>query len=408
MLNLVVSGPMEFDGKSLRPIVVEGFEIGQRVYQASESEECTIVGQDEHGYIVIFDDGRMHRSQRKDSNSPLCRIHDISCPEFGETPEMYIEGPERIAELFRIHNAYLKAQDEKLAREREQHEIDRLKAIAQLRFEYPWAVAQDDKISSHARAAKNMRKELGKAFPAVKFSVKARSFAGGDSIDVYWTLGPTDKEVEDITNKYIYGTFDGMQDLAGEDRSAYGKAVDLVLGRTRFVSVHREYPRELLEKVGAMIAEIQGVEYAGQDTVVMPSATYPRESAGWAAGHLIRLTSFRPGFTLDDAFTVESAMTEEDQDFDHWVKIVFASPVIVRTAPEEQAPETEPTSTAGNGVSLTENEEKDGYEIRAVRDLTQGERDALWANGFRWSRRQQLYWAKRTADRLAFAKSLIG
>lgn len=68
-------------------------------------------------------------------------------------------------------------------------------------------------ISSQAAAAKAIRAELKAAFPTVKFSVKSESFAGGDAVDISWIDGPTRKEVEAITGKYQYGSFDGMQDL---------------------------------------------------------------------------------------------------------------------------------------------------------------------------------------------------
>jgi Large polyvalent protein associated domain 29 len=67
--------------------------------------------------------------------------------------------------------------------------------------------------SRHALAAANIRRELRAAFPAFKFAIHSRSFAGGDSIDIQWTLGPTEKEVRAITDKYQTGSFDGMTDL---------------------------------------------------------------------------------------------------------------------------------------------------------------------------------------------------
>lgn len=61
--------------------------------------------------------------------------------------------------------------------------------------------------------AKLLREALKKAFPAVKFSVRSDKYAGGASIDVYWTDGPTAEEVEAIAKQYEGADFDGMQDL---------------------------------------------------------------------------------------------------------------------------------------------------------------------------------------------------
>ena len=68
-------------------------------------------------------------------------------------------------------------------------------------------------ISNQAAAAKAIRQELKKAFPTIKFSVTSESFAGGDSVDIRWTDGPTSDAVDAITRKYQYGHFDGMIDL---------------------------------------------------------------------------------------------------------------------------------------------------------------------------------------------------
>jgi hypothetical protein len=67
---------------------------------------------------------------------------------------------------------------------------------------------------SVTETAKLVRAALKKAFPGVKFSVRSDSYAGGASIDVGWTDGPTGKEVDAVIKMYEGGGFDGMQDLA--------------------------------------------------------------------------------------------------------------------------------------------------------------------------------------------------
>lgn len=68
-------------------------------------------------------------------------------------------------------------------------------------------------LSNHAQAAKLIRQDLKKAFPAIKFSVTSSSYAGGTSIYVEWTNGPPRDDIESIVSKYQYGHFDGMIDL---------------------------------------------------------------------------------------------------------------------------------------------------------------------------------------------------
>lgn len=64
-----------------------------------------------------------------------------------------------------------------------------------------------------AQCAAAIREELKKTFPGVTFRVRSDNFSMGDSVDISWQDGPTAEMVEDVTNKYQYGHFDGMQDM---------------------------------------------------------------------------------------------------------------------------------------------------------------------------------------------------
>ena len=68
-------------------------------------------------------------------------------------------------------------------------------------------------MKTAATAAKAIKNELKKQFPGIKFSVRSDNFAGGNSVDIEWMDGPTVEEVEQITDKYQYGHFDGMVDM---------------------------------------------------------------------------------------------------------------------------------------------------------------------------------------------------
>lgn len=72
----------------------------------------------------------------------------------------------------------------------------------------------DKTYFSCAETAKLIRVDLKKAFPGVKFSVRSSVYAGGASIDVSWTDGPSQKAVEGVAKVYAGGGFDGMIDMA--------------------------------------------------------------------------------------------------------------------------------------------------------------------------------------------------
>jgi len=61
--------------------------------------------------------------------------------------------------------------------------------------------------------AKLVRQALKKAFPGVKFSVRSDKYAGGASIRVGWTDGPTENDVSNVARAYAGADFDGMVDL---------------------------------------------------------------------------------------------------------------------------------------------------------------------------------------------------
>lgn len=65
-----------------------------------------------------------------------------------------------------------------------------------------------------AVGAKMLRKQLKISFPGQKFSVRISRYSGGSSTHISWVDGPTEREVEAISNGFQGGRFDGMIDLA--------------------------------------------------------------------------------------------------------------------------------------------------------------------------------------------------
>lgn len=105
--------------------------------------------------------------------------------------------------------------------------------------------------------AKLLRAALRSEFPGVKFSVRSSKYAGGASIDVSWTDGPTASAVDDIAKLYQGATFDGMTDskdyhdalLAGPDGE-----VETVHFGADWVHTQRRLSPEFLAAGAAFIA----------------------------------------------------------------------------------------------------------------------------------------------------------
>jgi len=116
-------------------------------------------------------------------------------------------------------------------------------------------------LTDSAATAKAIRERLKKEFPGVKFSVKAKTFSMGDSVDIYWTDGPRTQDVDAITRQYQKGYFDGMTDCYEY------RPIDPALGcpGAKFVHCHRaitpEYAQALIQKW----EEAKGCQYNRQD-----------------------------------------------------------------------------------------------------------------------------------------------
>ena len=75
----------------------------------------------------------------------------------------------------------------------------------------------DTKYLTCAETAKLVRAALKEAFPGVKFSVKSSTYAGGASINVAYTDGPSVSQVEGIAKAFQGAYFDGMTDYKGSN-----------------------------------------------------------------------------------------------------------------------------------------------------------------------------------------------
>ena len=74
-------------------------------------------------------------------------------------------------------------------------------------------MTQETEYISCADTAKLVRNELKRQWPAVKFSVRSKTYSGGASIDISWLDGPREPLVEPTAKRFEGADFDGMIDL---------------------------------------------------------------------------------------------------------------------------------------------------------------------------------------------------
>lgn len=164
-----------------------------------------------------------------------------------------------------------KAAELEAERERAEEEAAtaREKQLEELRQEYgSWLKIAENRHSSTAFAAANMRKQLKRAFPGVKFSVRSESFSGGDAIRVSWTNGPTKTQVEEITDRYEKGRFDSQEEIYNYRNSPF---TDL-FGGAKYVSCSREIETDI-EMLCRELCRLEGETYVSKNQS-MPAAPH--------------------------------------------------------------------------------------------------------------------------------------
>jgi Large polyvalent protein associated domain 29 len=115
---------------------------------------------------------------------------------------------------------------------------DELQLIAELRAQYHWAIPEEAESNAHKRAVKNLRLELPRAFPDIRFSVNSTY----NSVRIAWYSGPSRVEVEAVTAKY-QNPYSDSRDQVDHDiyeSSPYGGAIKTVFGRIEHLIYERD------------------------------------------------------------------------------------------------------------------------------------------------------------------------
>lgn len=110
-------------------------------------------------------------------------------------------------------------------------------------------------LSNHAAAAKQIRDNLKER--GIKASVRASSYAGGSSVDVYLKqdmMPDTRQEIEVFCKRFQFGHFDGMTDCYN-----YSNVND-DLPQVQFVFVNGMFSAELRAEAKKYIGAIIGIE----------------------------------------------------------------------------------------------------------------------------------------------------
>lgn len=130
--------------------------------------------------------------------------------------------------------------------------------------------------------AKLIRGHLKTAFSSIKFSVRSHKYAGGSSIDVGWTDGPTAEAVEKVIKAFAGGRFEGMTDCS------YGAS-------SWYCSEH-----------GARVAETYGCDVSVNNGVHDSRCCHRAELVHFGADHVFANRELSEGFAAELASAVRS------------------------------------------------------------------------------------------------------
>ena len=156
-----------------------------------------------------------------------------------------------IATQVEINQALRFARETTERNQREKEEAARQRELDREALKVEYSYLTQNPGSGGSNAAKNVRIELKRAWPKVKFSVRSSY----DSININWTAGPTVKAVEAVTGKYQSGNFDGMTDCYNYNSSAFND----VFGGCRYVFENRDYSEVAIAlAIDAVFAETPG------------------------------------------------------------------------------------------------------------------------------------------------------
>jgi len=188
-------------------------------------------------FDIVFDNGT------ESKRLPECILHGVQWKIFDEValaPEI------KLMLDFASREYVRKAAEAQKKADEFQAAVVALRADAE--YGYLQQVTPDSRPSGAKLVANNLRRQLKKAFPCVKFSVTMDAY---DSVRIVWTDGPAPKTVSEIGDKYRAGSFDGMNDIFEYSRSPW----TAVFGGVKYVTVTRSH------SVGALTAAVAAVCY---------------------------------------------------------------------------------------------------------------------------------------------------
>lgn len=271
-------------------------------------------------------------------------------------------------------------------------------------------------LAETSRAVKTV---LSTLYPHTKFSVRSDSYSGGSSIVASWIDGPLELQVRPVLSVFERTWFDGTDDsthhiqvgewnghlfdfTGGSCRGSRSVSVELLIDCCKRFTRETELEAPVIHIRGYLERGTGpcGFHYfpprVGEPDCIAISTT-GTDTAADVVGQMSHHTS-KEEPTIP--YNVEHWQDEANPDG-------AVDAVVFRILlGEVKPPATSQAIISTDGITISENEERNGVELRFATKPHSAVLNTLKAAGWRWSRYSGCWYAKRTPEALAFAQSI--
>lgn len=273
----------------------------------------------------------------------------------------------------------LKAKKEEIEETKKREAAERFaKAREEAKKKFSFLPNHKGMDNTTGEVSQNLRAMLKRKFPNVRFSVRSSRFSGGDSCKVSYTNGPALAKVSEVVDMFQTHHQDFTGDYWDYDPSAFNKE----FGGFSYTHTDRHITDEMRKKVFDILRQ---KHHTDSEDDLWRMVRGICNKADFPNGAEIKDVVFQP---------------DEGHAWGEY-KIVFDEPV--KTENDNLA---DPIVGEESGITITENKEKNGVEIRFEAIPSEEVRNKLKANGFRWSRFSKCWYNRMTDENLAIAKEI--
>ena len=276
-----------------------------------------------------------------------------------------------------------KLRKEKAEREERERKAKREAKRAEVRKEYAFLPfnRDDGRYLRTGEVSKNLKELLKRRFPNVKFSVRSKSFSGGDDVTVSYVDGPAYAKVKRLVDMFC----DSSTDITGDYRDHTPSAFNDVFGGFSYTWTNREISDELKADIGRLITEKFNLD---------------------EHDYAIQFTRYFKELTEDCDFPKGAKVTGIEYDTEkESYKLVFE---VTPTAEPPKGKKPVDGVLEGSGAIITENKAKGGVEIRFPSKPSADVLNELKRNGWRWTRfNGGLWYNKATDENREFARRFV-